>query len=343
VAGLSDAWRSHFSWRGEGEIPADERRVLRRFVALADRNGQAVRFWGGGVDRHSVWKEQIAAGVDLINTDRLSELRGVLDRTPGTARAPGPDRWPPALARIEGADGRITAHRGACKFAPENTFAAAQLCAEWGVAFVEIDVRTTRDGVPIVMHDTTVDRTTNGTGRVREMSWDEVSRLDAGSWFGQEFEGEPVPRVDEFVAWARAAGVNLYFDVKEAEPEALLRIVNRHGMRDRVFFWSGDRGWIASLREIDGKIPVKVNLREGESLSDLVAAYSPQIVEFGRRELRRDRVEEAARIGLRTQLYTPDNRPELFRRGLEYGVELFNIDHLDVFRRVQRERLDASG
>jgi glycerophosphoryl diester phosphodiesterase len=246
----------------------------------------------------------------------------------------------PDLSPIPGARGRITAHRGACKFAPENTYAAAQLCADWGLAYVEIDVRTTKDGVLIVMHDSTLDRTTDGTGRVEDMTWEEISGLDAGSWFGPEFTGEPVPLLGEFIAWARGAGVRVYLDVKDADQRRLLEIVERHGMRDRVFFWARDRDWMRTLREIDPDIPLKVNRSESEEISLLVADFDPQIIEFDRSSLSRSHVADARDLGITTMLYTPDNDAELFRKGLDYGVDLFNIDHIDTFRAVQRERVD---
>src|SRR2546423_13072452 len=87
----------------------------------------------------------------------------------------------------------VIAHRGANKFAPENTLAAFRKAIELGCDYVELDVRRTRDGALILMHDRTVDRTTNGTGQVSELTLSQIRSLDAGSKAGAQWKGERVP------------------------------------------------------------------------------------------------------------------------------------------------------
>ena len=84
----------------------------------------------------------------------------------------------------------IVCHKGANKVAPENTYAAAQQCIDWGAGTVEIDVWTSRDGELVLMHDDTVDRTTNGSGHVIALTAAELALLDAGSWFSPAFAGD---------------------------------------------------------------------------------------------------------------------------------------------------------
>ncbi|MFQ5958319.1 MAG: glycerophosphodiester phosphodiesterase [Alphaproteobacteria bacterium] len=91
---------------------------------------------------------------------------------------------------------RIIGHRGAAAHAPENTLASLDRAAALGAAWVEFDVKLTADNHCILFHDDTLERTTNGHGPVAATTYDEISRLDAGSWFGPEFAGEPVPRLD---------------------------------------------------------------------------------------------------------------------------------------------------
>jgi glycerophosphoryl diester phosphodiesterase len=94
---------------------------------------------------------------------------------------------------------RIVAHRGLLKHAPENTLANFRACLELQIGF-EFDVERTKDGHLVCIHDTTVDRTTNGKGRVADLSLAEVRQLDAGSWFDPRFAGERVPTIDEVLA-----------------------------------------------------------------------------------------------------------------------------------------------
>ena len=89
------------------------------------------------------------------------------------------------------------AHRGATGYAPENTIAAFDLAFDMKADYIEIDVQRSEDGDLVVIHDTTVDRTTDGTGHVGELPFEELRSLDAGSWFGDEFVGESIPTFDE--------------------------------------------------------------------------------------------------------------------------------------------------
>jgi glycerophosphoryl diester phosphodiesterase len=89
------------------------------------------------------------------------------------------------------------AHRGASGQAPENTMAAFDKALEYHADYFEVDVQMTKDGELILMHDTTVDRTTNGTGAVKDFTFEEIRQLDAGSWFHESFAGEKVPTLGE--------------------------------------------------------------------------------------------------------------------------------------------------
>ncbi len=95
------------------------------------------------------------------------------------------------------------AHRGASQVAPENTLASFQAAREMGADGVELDATLSADGEVVVIHDDTVDRTTSGQGLVRDLGFDVIKGLDAGSWFGPEFAAERVPALREVMEWAR--------------------------------------------------------------------------------------------------------------------------------------------
>ncbi len=94
---------------------------------------------------------------------------------------------------------RIIAHRGASGYAPENTIAAFDKAIELGADMIELDVHLTKDRVVVVLHDETLDRTTNKTGLVKSYNWDEIKDTDAGSWKGEEFKDEKLPTLDEAI------------------------------------------------------------------------------------------------------------------------------------------------
>jgi len=95
----------------------------------------------------------------------------------------------------------ILAHRGASGYAPENTWAAFLLACEMGAGGIETDVQVSTDGVLVLIHDTKVDRTTDGSGAVADLTWAELSRLDAGGWLDARFGDERIVRLGAFLDW----------------------------------------------------------------------------------------------------------------------------------------------
>jgi len=106
------------------------------------------------------------------------------------------------------------AHRGAGKLAPENTLAAFELGAQHGYRMFECDVKLSADGVPFLLHDATLDRTTNGHGPASALTWDELARLDAGSWHSPAFAGTPLLRLDTLARWCLDHHMTLNIELK---------------------------------------------------------------------------------------------------------------------------------
>lgn len=110
---------------------------------------------------------------------------------------------------------RWVAHRGAGKLAPENTMAAFRLGAEHGYRMFECDVKLSADKVPFLLHDATLERTTNGRGRGADRAWGELAQLDAGGWHSRAYAGEPIPTFENLARWCLA---NRYFLNIEIKP-----------------------------------------------------------------------------------------------------------------------------
>lgn len=113
----------------------------------------------------------------------------------------------------------VIAHRGHSIAVPENTLDAYRRAIELGTGMIECDVNRTRDDELVMIHDWTLDRTTNGSGPVRGLTLAEVRELDAGSWFGREFAGLRVPTTVEAIELGREAGITMCFEVKGGTPE----------------------------------------------------------------------------------------------------------------------------
>jgi glycerophosphoryl diester phosphodiesterase len=132
---------------------------------------------------------------------------------------------------------RWIAHRGAGKLAPENTLAAFRLGAQFGYRMFECDAKLSADGVPFLLHDATLERTTNGHGTAGEQPWSALSQLDAGSWHSRAHAGEPVATLEALARYCLANGLLLNIEIKptpglEAETG---RVVAEHAARH----WAG--------------------------------------------------------------------------------------------------------
>jgi glycerophosphoryl diester phosphodiesterase len=106
------------------------------------------------------------------------------------------------------------AHRGAGKLAPENTLAAFRLGASFGWRAFECDVKLSSDGVPFLLHDSTLERTSNGSGNAGERPWSELAQLDAGAWHGRLYAGEPIPSFESIARFVMANGFMLNVEIK---------------------------------------------------------------------------------------------------------------------------------
>lgn len=127
--------------------------------------------------------------------------------------AGGAARALPALPAVIG-------HRGAAAHAPENTLASIRKAHELGAGWVEFDVKLTRDGVAILIHDDRLERTTDGRGRVRDWTASEIRTLDAGSWFAPGFAGEPVPTLRDALELCAALGLGINVEIKPCRGRA---------------------------------------------------------------------------------------------------------------------------
>lgn len=122
---------------------------------------------------------------------------------------------------------KLIAHRGASLSAPENTLASLIKAKEMGAKWVEFDVRLTHDKKAIIMHDDTLDRTTNGEGLIADFDFSEIKDLDAGSWFDRKYRGESIPTLSQYlqVAAKLSLGINVELKATESQAQSLVSCV----------------------------------------------------------------------------------------------------------------------
>ena len=230
---------------------------------------------------------------------------------------------------------KIIAHRGVNKFAPENTIPSIELAIEMGLDYVEIDVRTTEDGQMILMHDDTVDDTTDGTGRVKDLTAEEIKALDAGSWFAPEFAGTEVPFLEEAFAVMRGR-IGAYVDVKDAEPPALVEAIRLGGMlADAVIY--GDPFTLWAMVALASDILAMPEVGASRALLNLMEwLLSPQVVAVSWGDPSRgfiDLIHDHGALAFMDVLGEWDN-PDGMRRAIALGVDAIQTDHPDVLLEV---------
>jgi len=236
---------------------------------------------------------------------------------------------------------RMVAHRGAGKIAPENTLAAMRVGHGYGYRMVEIDARLSGDGVLMLMHDDTVDRTTNGSGRVGGMTWGELARLDAGHFSRDahpEFVGEPIPTFEAIARWCLANDVAINIEIKpcpgrEAETGAAVALDVLRLWRNTELpplFSSFNETALAAARAVAPNVPRA--LLQDELSSDWLerlARLGCVALDANYGELSPAIVDAAHGGGYNVACYTP-NDPAIVRDLLAWGVDCVITDAVDV-------------
>ena len=227
----------------------------------------------------------------------------------------------------------VIAHRGASGHAPENTLAAFKRALTLGATFIETDLQLSRDSRFVAIHDDTVNRTTNGQGKVHDQTLAALRRFDAGSWFGSDYTGERIPTLEEILEFSKKNDIVFYLELKPSGSwggeHALIGALRESGEVARVVVISFDHTILAGLRKIEPTLMTGV-LYDGQ-LADLLTTA----VDVGARQLvvRGDLVTpamiaEARKRDLQIVCWTV-NHPAHIRLLIAAGVDGIMSDYPD--------------
>lgn len=226
------------------------------------------------------------------------------------------------------------AHRGASGDYPENTLRAFLAALEAGADMCEFDVRMSRDGEVVVIHDATVRRTTGGRGEVAAMELAALKRLDAGARFGARFRGERIPTLDEVaVALGGRCGMNIELKASGLE-RAVCEIVRRHDAIGSTVVSSFEWNQLRLVAEAEPRIRIAL-LASGDRLAMIEAAAAMRAYAVAPRFdlVRPELCAEAHRRGLRVLTWTVDRRRAM-RRLIAAGVDGIMTNYPERLRRV---------
>ncbi len=234
-------------------------------------------------------------------------------------------------AAQESANGpQIVAHRGFKKAAPENTLPAIRMAAEVGADYAEIDIRETADGEFVLMHNSTVDATTDGKGAVADMTLEQIKKLDAGSKFRKSFAGTEVPTLKEVFAFMKGK-INAYVDFKAGSPEKFAAILKEYDMVEHSVVYSSLEQ-AAQLTKINSAIKVMPGIDETKLLAPLQKQYDLKAVETNIASLTKEYVEEAHRLGMVVfcdVLGFTDSKQSI-KKAAGLGVDVIQTDNADI-------------
>jgi len=231
------------------------------------------------------------------------------------------------------------AHRGAGKLAPENTLAAFRLGASHGYRAFECDVKLSADGVPFLLHDATLQRTTPEAGVASERTWGELSRLDAGGWHSRTFAGEPLPSLDNIARYCIRNGFALNIEIKPTpgHNEETGRVVAQHA----AMLWAEEAlkpllssfqpDALAAARAAEPSLPRALlldSLREGwlaeaQTLDCVAIVANCRVLDAAV-------IAQAHAAGLRVASYTV-NEPDEAQRLFDTGIDGLITDAVDRF------------
>lgn len=177
------------------------------------------------------------------------------------------------------------AHRGCSSLAPENTYAAWIKAIEVGADYFELDIQISSDDSLMIMHDATVDRTTNGTGNLSSMTYAQLRLLDAGSWFSPEFAGEKIPTFAEALQLSKSNGiVDIVAEIKSNNStvvEKVVAMIQAFGMQSRVIVSSFNFSQLTQTKSLDTTIAVQLFATITNAMIDQVAAINGEWVGSG--------------------------------------------------------------
>jgi len=235
----------------------------------------------------------------------------------------------------------VVAHRGAHDGIPENTLPAYQKAIELGVDFVEIDVRTTKDGKFVSIHNETVDAYAGGTkGRIKDMTFEDVRALDVGSRVRPEWKGTKIPTFEEILDLCKGK-VGIYLDLKEAPIEKLVPPIKERGMEHSIIWYIGG----AQVPKLRKECPECIEMPDPgieTGLAALLDSVKPHVVASSWGDLSKTFVEKCH--AAKAIVIVDDKGPETWKPMLEWGVDGIQTDHpADLIKLLEERGKPSAG
>lgn len=224
----------------------------------------------------------------------------------------------------------IVAHRGFSGIYPENTMVAFKKAVELKSDFVELDIRQTKDGKIVVIHDETIDRTTNGTGFIKDMTYKDIAKYDAGRW--KNFSGEKIPLLED-VFKEVGDKIKILIEVKQCEIKKLINLIKKCKMEERVIVGSFNFEYLIQTRKLLPEvITALISWNIPENLNECIK-YGIRKLDIEFHNLTKEKVKELMGKGFLVNTWTPDAENDL-KQVLAFGVQFITTNFPDRLQKI---------
>jgi glycerophosphoryl diester phosphodiesterase len=307
---ISENYNKFCKWKGIGEIPENEYQLLKNLSESVHKEGKKLRLWATP-DNKAAWKTLQNAGIDFINTDKIEEFaqykKAAIWQSPNNKTI-------------------VIAHRGNHQNAPENTLESLKNAISAGVDYVEIDIRTTLDSQLVILHDATVNRTTNGKGKVSELKLHEFKKLTPNG--GKA--GSSLPTFEEILREAQGK-VNLYLDAKACNPVKVVELLKKYKMENAVVVYTEpDEAsvWKKALPDISVMVSPPKNLVSVTDLEDFIIKNQIDILDGSILFYTREKVELLRKynIPVWADIQNPNENPEQWQKAIDLNLAGLQTD-----------------
>lgn len=248
------------------------------------------------------------------------------------------DQWfysnPIFVKQIENAT-EIVVHRGANHLSPENTAASAMKAIEHGASWIELDVRSSQDGILYNLHDGTLDRTTDGKGPINQMHSSLIDKLDAGSWFSPDYANTRVPRIAEMLDLLKGKA-NVFFDVKETDLQTLISLVREKGFESNSFFWFGNPCMLMQFVALAPEMNIKVNASTLNELKQWMRICKPTVIEIACKNITPEIRSFCKNNDIKIMATVLNEDSSNYKEVIFSEADMVNLDQPEVFQEVIR-------
>ncbi len=229
----------------------------------------------------------------------------------------------------------ISGHRGANDIAPENTLASADSCIRYGIDVMECDVTVSKDGVFYVLHDYTLDRTTNGSGYTYEHPASYLETLDAGSWFGEAWKGQKLLKFQDLLKRAKKNGLDVTVDYRKGDFKDLVALIKKEGMLKRTYFTFSKAEDCIEFRRLFPKVKTLQGYANTIEEVDLaIEQYQPNIIVCWVENMNQEFVDYCHKRGCKVLALVlgMDDKTADNRKAVELGVDVVATDRPKDFK-----------